>query len=102
VQMAEHARRRDEDDIEAPSARFMAEGLREMGFADAGGALNQHRLVALDEVASRQIEDLLAIDRRIETEVEAFERLAEIDGGAVAELDGGVVKTVPGRKSVAH
>ena len=53
-----------------------------MRFADAGRALNQHGLVALNEAARRQIEDLLAIDRGIEREVEPFQRLAQVHGGA--------------------
>ena len=62
MQMPEHAGGRDEDDVEATSTRFVAERLREVRFADAGRPLNQHGLVAFDEEARRQVEDLLAID----------------------------------------
>ena len=50
-----------------------------MGFADAGRALDQHVLMPLDEARGGEIEDLLAGNRGIEAEVEALERLLEIE-----------------------
>jgi len=52
-----------------------------MGLADARGPLNQHALVPLEELAGRQVEDLLAVDARVKAEVEALDRLAQIHGG---------------------
>ena len=54
----------------------------EVGFAHAGGALNQHGFVALDEAARGEVEDVLPIDRGIAAKVEAFQRLREVDRGA--------------------
>jgi len=72
MQMAQHASGGHEHGVEAPPAGFVAQRLGQMRFADAGRALNQHGFVALDEAARRQIEDLLSIDRGIETEVEVM------------------------------
>ena len=82
VEMAEHAGGGDEDDVEAALTRLVPERLREVRFADAGRTLNEHRLVPFDEPTRGEIEDLLAIDGRIEAEIEALQRLAQIDGRA--------------------
>ena len=56
VEMAEHSRGGDKDDVEAAATGFVSERLRQVRFADAGGTLNKHGLVALHESARRQIE----------------------------------------------
>src|SRR3954467_10089292 len=48
---------------------------REVCLAYAGWAEQHHVLLALDEVKLVQTFDLLALDRRLEGEVERFERL---------------------------
>lgn len=53
-----------------------------MRFADAGGTLDEHGLVALDKAAGGQVEDLLAIDGGIKREIEALQGLPEVDGRA--------------------
>jgi hypothetical protein len=55
----QHARGGHEGDVEAPSAGLVAEGLREMRFADAGGTLNEDRFVPFDKATGREVEDLL-------------------------------------------
>src|SRR5205823_6180532 len=82
VEMAEHSRGGDKDDVEAAATGFVSERLRQVRFADAGGTLNKHGLVALHESARRQIEDLLTIDRGVKREIETFKGLAQIDRGA--------------------
>jgi hypothetical protein len=77
--MAEHRRRGDKDDVEAPATGFVSEGLRQVRFADARGSLNEHGLVALDKPARRQIEDLLALDRRVKREIKSLKGLRQID-----------------------
>ena len=61
--------------------------LCQVRFADACGELNEHGLVPLDKPAGRQVEELLTIDRGVKGEIEALERLPEIDRRAAeAEL----------------
>jgi hypothetical protein len=50
-------------------------------FPDAGWAADEHVTFLLDIEAGGQIENLLAIDGRIEGEVEAFQGFAGVDGG---------------------
>src|SRR6185369_14759210 len=50
-----------------------------MRFTDTGGSLNEDRFVPFDKATGRQIENLLPIDGGVKTEIESFERLAEID-----------------------
>src|SRR5262249_13393822 len=80
--MAKHAGGRDEHHVEAAPTRFVAEGLCQVRFPDTSRPLNEHGLVPLDESTCRQIEDLLAIDRRVKRKIEAFECLPEIDSRA--------------------
>jgi hypothetical protein len=49
--MPEHPRRWDEKHVVAAATGFVAERLGQMRLADAGRALNQHALVALEELA---------------------------------------------------
>ena len=79
VEMGEEATGAGEQDVEAPATGFVAEGLGEMRFPDAGGPLNQDVLVALDEAPGREVVDLRPRHRRIESKVEAFEGLLEIE-----------------------
>ena len=63
-------------------AGAMAERLGDVALADAGLAEEQDVLVAADEVAGRQVDELVLGDLRIEVEVEAVERLAALEVGA--------------------
>jgi hypothetical protein len=60
----------------------MGQRLRQVALAGAGLAVDQDVLVALDELAGGEVEDLGLVQLRIEGEVEAFERLGGIEGGA--------------------
>ena len=80
VQVAQQAGGRDEDDVEAAATGLMPERLGQVRFADTGRALNQHGLVAFHKLTRGQVEDLLPIDGRIETEIEPLQGLAEVDG----------------------
>src|SRR5439155_11724091 len=70
-----------EDFVAAP-ARLVGQRLRNVTLPDPGRAVDQDVLVALDEGARREIEELGLVQLRIEAEVEAFERLGGIEGGA--------------------
>ena len=52
----------------------MPERLREMGFADARRTDKQDILMLANEVTRCKIEDLLALDRRVECEIEILDR----------------------------
>src|SRR3989442_1339898 len=72
----------DEEDFVAAAAGFVGEGLREVALAHPGRAVHQDALVAFDELAGGEIEDLGLVELGIEAEVEALERLGGIEGGA--------------------
>jgi hypothetical protein len=60
----------------------MGQGLRDVALAHAGWAVDPDVRVSLEEGARREIEGLGLVERGIEAEVEAFERLDGIAGGA--------------------
>ena len=57
----------------------MSDGLGEVGLADAGLAADQGVAALADEGAGGEVEDLLAVDARIEAEVEQLQGLGGID-----------------------
>ena len=68
---------------------FVADGLGQMGFADAGRAEEQHILGFADELAGGQVENLLFVDGGVEAPVEVLQRFeaAEVGGlGAAFHL----------------
>ena len=71
VEVRQHPRGRDEQDVEATTAGLVTERLGEVALADAGGSLDEDRLVALDEARGGEVEDLLAVDGEVEGEVES-------------------------------
>jgi hypothetical protein len=79
--MTQEPARAGKEDVEAAATGLVAQRLGEVGFPDPGGALNQHILVALDEAPGGQVDDLGPGDGGIEGEVEALERLLEIETG---------------------
>jgi hypothetical protein len=60
----------------------MTQRLREVTFADAGRATDQNILMAREVGARGQVKDLLAIDGRVEVEVETFQRFVAVEGGS--------------------
>ena len=81
-EVGEHLVGVDEEDLVAAAAGFVGEGLAEMALADPGRAVDEDRLVALDELAGGEVEDLGLVELGIEAEVEALEGLGGIEGGA--------------------
>jgi len=59
----------------AAATGFVREGLGEVALADARRAEHQDALVARDELAGGEVEDLGLVELGIEAEVEALERL---------------------------
>src|SRR6266566_3314156 len=55
--------------------------------ADPGRAVEQGVLVALDELAGGEVEDLGLVELGVEAEVEALEGLGGIDGLAIADVE---------------
>ena len=60
----------------------MGDGLSQVGLADAGLAADQDVAALPDEGAGGEVEDLLAVDARVEAEVEQLQGLGGIDGAA--------------------
>ncbi len=52
---------------------------RWLWFPNAAGSANQHIAFLADVVTTGEVQDLLAVDARIETEVEPFQRLGGVD-----------------------
>ena len=69
-------------DLVAGEAGALAKRLRDMAFADTGGAEKQDIASAIDESAGRQIEDSRLGDLGIEVEVEILQRLLVFEVGA--------------------
>src|SRR5439155_20122678 len=81
-EVGEHLVGAHEEDLMAAATGFVREGLGEVALADTGRAEHQDALVARDELAGGEVEDLGLVEFGIETEVEALERLGGIEGGA--------------------
>ena len=79
VQMRQHLVGVAEQHIKALSTRFVPERLRQMTFPDPAWPANQHIPFLADVVAAGECQDLLAVDARIEAEVEPFQRLGRVD-----------------------
>ena len=62
---------------------LVADGLGQMGFADAGRAEEQHILGFADKLAGGQIENLLFVDRGIEAPVEVLQRFEGVEVGGL-------------------
>jgi hypothetical protein len=77
----------DEVDAAACLDRLDAEGDREVRLAGAGRAEQMDHLVAVDEVELGERQDAVAVERRLEGEVEAGERL---DGRKPRHHQGGL------------
>jgi len=72
----------DVEDLVAHAAGAVTERLADMRLADAGRADQQDVLVALDEVAGREVDDLRARDLRVEGEVEGLKGPLVFEVGA--------------------
>src|SRR5438094_6217406 len=81
-EVGEHLVGAHEEDLVATATGFMGQGLGEVALADTGRAEHQDALVARDELAGGEVEDLGLVELGIETEVEALERLGGIERGA--------------------
>src|SRR5262245_33416093 len=80
--MREHLGGVDEEDLIAAATRLVGQGLRDVTLPDPGRPVDQDVLVALDEGARREVEELGLVELGIEAEVEAFQGLGAIEGGA--------------------
>ena len=67
------------EDLEALAGGLVGDGLGEVGLADAGLAADQDVAALADEGAGGEVEDLLAVDARVEAEVEQLKGLGGID-----------------------
>ena len=81
-EVGEHLVGADEEDLVAPAAGFVGQGLGQVALADPRRAVHEDRLVAGDELAGGEVEELRLVELGIEAEVEALEGLAGIEGGA--------------------
>ena len=72
----------DEEDLVTPATGFVGQGLGDVALADPGRAVDQDRLVPLDELAGGEVEELGLVELGVEAEVEALEGLGGIEGGA--------------------
>lgn len=81
-EMGEHLGGVDEEDLVTPTTRLMGQGLRDVTLAHPGRPVDQDVFVPLDEGARREVKELGLVELGIEAEVEAFERLGGIEGGA--------------------
>lgn len=89
AELGEEAGRGDEEDLVAPSHGAVAEGLGEMGLSDARGADEEDVLVAIDEVAGGEIDDLGLWDVGVEQPVENLQGALALEtrsGDALLEL----------------
>lgn len=71
----------DVEDVVAEAAGAVAEGLGDVRLADTGRTDQKDVLVALDEVAGREVDDLGARDLGVEGEVEALEGPLVLESG---------------------
>src|SRR5271165_4458160 len=72
---------RGEVDAAAGAHRLDPERHRQVAFAGAGLADQVHNLVAVDEVELGESQDAIAVERRLEGEVEARQRLDRAEAG---------------------
>jgi len=82
AELGEHIVGGDVEDLVAHAAGAVTERLADMRLADAGRADQQDVLVALDEVAGREVDDLRARDLRVEGEVEGLKGPLVFEVGA--------------------
>lgn len=94
--LQQHLVRRGVDDVVADDARAVADRLREMALADAGGTDEADVLAAVDEGTGREIDALGLGYLGVESEVEILDRLRVLEVGpaqAQVELLGVAVST---------
>lgn len=81
-EVTEHPVGADAQDVEALPRRLVGQGVGEVGLADASLAADQDISPLADEGAGPHVEDLLAIDHRVEREVERLESLGRVEVAA--------------------
>jgi hypothetical protein len=81
-EVAEHLVGGHAEDLIAAATGFVGEGLRHVALAHAGRAVHQDRFMARDELTGGEVKDLGLVELGVEAEVEAFEGLGGIEGGA--------------------
>ncbi len=79
--MLEHFVGRDKHHVVALPARFMAQRLRQVTFPNAAGPTNQHIAFEPQILTTRERQDLLPMDARIEREVKPFQRFGAREAG---------------------
>lgn len=79
VEMLKHPGDGGEVGIKALAARLVDQCLGEMGFAGPRRAADEHVAVLADELAGGEMQELLAVDGRIESEVKGLQSLGAID-----------------------
>lgn len=82
MQVLQHLVSIDQQDIEAPPASFVSERLGEMALANAAGAAQQHVVFAADVVTAGELQDVLAVNGRIEAKVEVLQCFLGVEVGA--------------------
>ena len=80
-EVADHVEDRAVQDIEAGLDGLIADGLDQMAFAWSRWPKDENILGIADELAGRQVEDLLPFDGRIELPVEVLQGLGLAEGG---------------------
>ncbi|QDE71504.1 hypothetical protein BHS05_33325 [Myxococcus xanthus] len=86
AQLHEHFVGADVEGAEARAAGAVAEGLGQVGLADAGGADDEDVVVALQEGAGAQFQHLGLGDAGVEVEVEVLEGAGVLEGGTAHAL----------------
>ncbi|MCZ7569800.1 MAG: hypothetical protein M5U01_14620 [Ardenticatenaceae bacterium] len=79
VELAKHVVSAGEQHGVPAPARFMGQSLSQMTFADARWAADDHIPFLPDVQATGQVQDLLAVNGRVEAEIKRFQGLGRVD-----------------------
>ena len=82
MDVGQHLVRAGQQDVEPLPGGFVGQRLGQMTLADSGLPTEQDVAVLAHKLAGRQIEDLLAVDTRVEAEVEGLQGLGGVDAAA--------------------
>ena len=88
VELAQHRVRRGAQHVEALAGGLVPEGVGQVRLAHPRLADDEHVAVLAQEGAGGQVEDLLAVDARVEAEVERLQGLGRVQAAAAqAQLE---------------
>jgi hypothetical protein len=80
VEMLQHLVGIDEEHIKTEPARLVGKRLSEMTFSYAGWATDQHVVLVPNVVTTGQLQELLAVQVRIEGKVKVLQSFGRVDG----------------------